>query len=314
MLWRSVFAAITTPFREDFSVDRDALDAHVRWLIAKGCDGIVPLGSLGEASTLSPNEKKAVLDVCVAASKPAGVPVVAGIAGFSTTEAIALAHSAESCGCDGLMVLPPYVYRGDQFETESFFDAVIEATHLPCMLYNNPIAYGTDVLPARVAALANRHDNLAAVKESSGDIRRVTEIRRLLGDRLAVFCGVDDVIVEAVRAGAVGWIAGLVNALPAESVHLFELASMGASANSQATRELYEWFLPLLRLDTVPKFVQLIKLVSAAAGRGSTRVRPPRLELEGHELHAYDALIRETLKRTPVLTNLAATGRASSAT
>ncbi len=229
---------------------------------------------------------------------PLGVPVVAGVAGLRTAEAVDLAKAAQAAGCEGLMVLPPYVYRGDTREMEAHFDAVISATPLSCMLYNNPIAYGTDVLPERVAALAERHANLHAVKESSTDVRRVTEIRRLLGDRLAIFCGVDDAIVESVHAGAVGWIAGLVNALPEESVRLFNLVTgdEGVAADEDLARSLYEWFLPLLRLDTVPKFIQLIKLVQAEVGHGSARVRPPRLELEGEELASQLALIRECLK------------------
>jgi 4-hydroxy-tetrahydrodipicolinate synthase len=160
------------------------------------------------------------------------------------------------------------------------------------MLYNNPIAYGTDVVPDQVAELADLHGNLHAVKESSGDVRRVTALRARLGDRLALLAGMDDMILESIPMGAVGWIAGLVNALPAESVRLFELARAGRMDDA---RTLYDWFLPLLRLDTVPKFVQLIKLVQAEVGRGSPAVRPPRLELEGAELDQARALIRGQL-------------------
>ncbi|HYX21630.1 MAG TPA: dihydrodipicolinate synthase family protein, partial [Thermoanaerobaculia bacterium] len=195
-----------------------------------------------------------------------------------------------------LMVLPPYVYRTDRRETLAHFDAVIAATELPCMLYNNPIAYGTDVLPEDLALLAARHRNLVAVKESSADVRRVTAIHGLLHGRIAMFVGVDDLIVEGIAAGAVGWIAGLVNALPRESVRLFELAAGG---RAEAARALYEWFLPLLRLDVVPKFVQLIKLVQQECGFGSERVRPPRLVLEGAERSEALAVIRERLARRP---------------
>jgi 4-hydroxy-tetrahydrodipicolinate synthase len=194
------------------------------------------------------------------------------------------------------MVLPPYVYKGDWRETAAHFDAVIAATPLSCMLYNNPIAYGTDVLPEQVQELAERHANLHAVKESSADVRRLTALRALLGGRLTLSCGVDDLIVEAVDAGATGWIAGLVNALPHESVRLFELARAGRRDEARA---LYDWFLPLLRLDTVPKFVQLIKLVQEETGRGSSRVRAPRLALAGEELDAVRALVRDALARRP---------------
>jgi 1-pyrroline-4-hydroxy-2-carboxylate deaminase len=292
MNWRGVFPAITTPFREDLTVDHEFLARHVDRLIRAGCTGLVPMGSLGESATLEPDEKRAILATCRAAL--AGrAPLVAGVAALSTAQAVATARLAHERGCDGLMVLPPYVYRSDARETAAHFAAVLEATPLPCMLYNNPVAYGTDVPPEGLAELAARHPNLEAVKESSEDVRRVSAIRALLGTRLAIFMGVDDLIVEGVGAGAVGWIAGLVNALPEESVRLFDLAS--TPGRSAEARELYDWFLPLLRLDVVPKFVQLIKLVQQEVGLGSERVRPPRLPLEGKERDEALALIRERL-------------------
>jgi dihydrodipicolinate synthase/N-acetylneuraminate lyase len=161
------------------------------------------------------------------------------------------------------------------------------------MLYNNPLAYGTDVLPHQVRELADRYSTLHSVKESSADIRRVTGIRALCGDRLSIFVGVDDVIVEGIAAGAVGWIAGLVNALPKESIDLFNLARDG---KAEEVRKLYEWFLPLLQLDTTFDFVQLIKVVQAEVGMGNARVRPPRLELSGDRLAEVQKLIRDRLK------------------
>jgi dihydrodipicolinate synthase/N-acetylneuraminate lyase len=296
MEWRGVFPAITTPFQEDLSLDLGFLPGHVAALLAAGCRGLVPLGSLGEAATLSFAEKGAVLEACRGAlgGRAALVP---GIAALSTAEAVATARLAEQKGCDGLMVLPPYVYRPDRREMLAHFSAVLGATRLPCMLYNNPIAYGTDVLPEEIAGLAGSHPNLAAVKESSADVRRVTAIRALCGERVAIFMGVDDLIVEGVAAGAVGWVAGLVNALPAESVRLFDLAAAGRAE----ARALYEWFLPLLTLDVAPKFVQLIKLVQQECGMGTERVRPPRLVLEGAERGEALALIRERLARRPKL-------------
>ena len=295
MNWRGVFPAITTPFREDLTVDHEFLARHVDRMIRAGCTGLVPLGSLGESATLEPEEKRAILVTCRAAL--AGrAPLVAGIAALSTAQAVATARLAHERGCDGLMVLPPYVYRTDARETAAHFSAVLEATPLPCMLYNNPVAYGTDVTPEALAALAARHPNLEAVKESSADVRRVSAIRAVLSSRLAIFVGVDDLIVEGGAAGAVGWIAGLVNALPAESVRLFDLAVAGKHAEA---RVLYEWFLPLLRLDVVPKFVQLIKLAQQECGMGSERVRPPRLVLEGAERGEALAVIRERLARRP---------------
>jgi 4-hydroxy-tetrahydrodipicolinate synthase len=295
MEWRGVFPAVTTPFREDLSLDLEFLSGHLEAMLAAGCRGFVPLGSLGESATLAFSEKAAILDACRRALGTRA-PLVPGIAALSTAEAVATARMAEEKGCDGLMILPPYVYRPDRRETLAHFSAVFGATKLPCMLYNNPIAYGTDVLPEDLALLASHHANLAAVKESSADVRRVTAIRSLLRERLAIFVGVDDLIVEGIGAGAVGWIAGLVNALPKESVRLFDLASGGRPAES---RELYEWFLPLLRLDVVPKFVQLIKLAQQECGMGSERVRPPRLVLEGAERSEALAVIRERLARRP---------------
>ncbi len=295
MKWQGVFPAVTTPFREDLSLDLDFLAVRLEAMLAAGCRGFVPLGSLGESATLTFAEKGAVLEVCRRALG-SRAPLVAGVAALSTAEAVATARLAEEKGCDGLMVLPPYVYRTDARETAAHFSAVIGATRLPCMLYNNPIAYGTDVSPEELRELARAHPNLEAVKESSADVRRVTAIRGLLGDRLAIFVGVDDLILEGIAAGAVGWVAGLVNALPAESVRLFDL---GAAGRTREARELYDWFLPLLRMDVVPKFVQLIKLVQQETGTGSERVRPPRLTLAGKERDEALAVIRERLAAKP---------------
>jgi len=293
MKWSGVFPAMTTPFAEDRSVDFAFVEPHVAAFLEAGCTGLVALGSLGESATLAFDEKIALLEACRSALG-GGAPLVAGIAALATSDAVALARAAEAAGCEGLMVLPPYVYRGDERETETYFSTVIGATSLSCMLYNNPIAYGTDVTPEMMARLAERHANLEAVKESSADVRRLAAIRALVGDGLAQFVGVDDLIVEAVAAGATGWIAGLVNAFPRESVELFERATAGREAKA-----LYEWFLPLLRLDVVPKFVQLIKLVQQEVGLGSERVRPPRLELVGSEREAVVALVRERLAHRP---------------
>ena len=295
MKWQGVIPAITTPFREDQSVDEVFLQRHVDVLVKAGCTGIVALGSLGEGGTLRFEEKRSVLKVAHEALAGRG-PLVAGIAALGTEEAILLAREAERCGCAGLMVLPPYVYKGDWRETKAHFRAVIAATGLPCMLYNNPIAYGTDVSAEQLGELARDLPNLVAIKESSADVRRLAAIRALLGDRIALLVGVDDLIVEGVAGGAVGWIAGLVNALPVESVRLFDLCRAG---RHEEARALYEWFLPLLRLDVVPKFVQLIKLVQAEVDLGSETVRPPRLPLLGDERDQVLAMIRSALRRRP---------------
>jgi 4-hydroxy-tetrahydrodipicolinate synthase len=295
MKWDGVFPAMTTPFAADLTIDHGFLAEHARWLVDGGSRGLVVLGSLGEGATLSTDEKRAIVETVVKAVGDR-VPVVAGISALGTAEAVELARMAQGAGCRGLMVLPPYVYVGDWREMKAHVAAILEATPLSCMLYNNPIAYKTDFLPAQIAVLAREHANLNAVKESSADVRRIAAIRELIGDRLALFVGVDDLIVEGIDAGAVGWIAGLVNALPRESVTLFELARAGRRAEAW---ELYRWFLPLLRLDVVPKFVQLIKLVQQEVGMGSERVRPPRLELVGSEREECLRVVREAMRARP---------------
>lgn len=292
MNWSGVMPAATTPFNADLTVDHELLFRHATWLLDNGCKGLVMLGSLGEGATLEPTEKLAILNTAVRASQAKGTPVVAAISSLSTRNAIQLAMDAEHAGCSGLMVLPPYVYSTDWREMKQHVAAILRATSLPCMLYNNPIAYGTDFVPAQIAELAREFDNLQAVKESSADVRRVMAIRELLGDRLRILVGVDDVVVEAVFAGATGWVAGLVNAFPRESVELFELAQAG---RRDEALELYRWFLPLLRMDTVPKFVQLIKWVQGQTGTGSANVRPPRLELAGAELDQARAILSKAL-------------------
>jgi len=269
--------AITTPFQKDGAIDHAFVKRHVAWLVDHGATGIVPCGSLGEGATLDPEEKVALMRSCV--EGVAGrVPVVPGIAALSTRTAVWLCKEAEAAGCGGLMILPPYVHKGPDREVELHFEALLSATSLECMLYNNPPAYGFDAQPKFIAALAAAHPKLRAVKESSGDVRRITAVRALVGDRLALFAGLDDMAVEAARMGADGWIAGLVNALPEESVRLFTLAKAGRVAEADA---LYSWFLPLLRLDCVPEFVQWIKLVQAEVGHGTESFRAPRRPLEG---------------------------------
>lgn len=292
MNWRGVMPAITTAFKEDLSIDHEFVAQHCNWLVDSGCTGIVTPGSLGESATLTVDEKRALWSTVVDAVGKR-VPVVAAIASLSTVEAVELSKQAADLGCSGLMVLPPYVYKGDWREMKAYVEAIFRATDLLCMLYNNPVAYGTDFLPEQIRELAAEHANFAAVKESSTDVRRVTWIRELTGDRLAIFVGVDDAIVEAIAVGAVGWIAGLVNAFPKESVDLFNYAMNG---EREKALKLYHWFLPLLRLDTVPKFVQLIKLVQQEAGMGNARVRPPRLEVVGEELEEARRVIRHALE------------------
>ena len=297
MTWTGVLPAITTNLRANGAIDHPALLRHCRWMLDSGCTGLVCCGSLGEAATLSFAEKISVVTTAVKAA--AGrAPVVLGIASLSTAEAVTLAKAAAKAGASGLMVLPPYTYTTDWREMKAHLTAVFRATKLSCMLYNNPPAYKTDYLPAQIAELAAEFPTLHAVKESSGDIRRVTAIRALVGDRLTLLVGMDDAIVEGIAAGAQGWIAGLVNAFPRESVVLVDAARAGDHTKARA---IYEWFLPLLRLDTVPKFVQYIKWIQAELNCGTATVRPPRLPLAGAELANAQAILALALKTRPKL-------------
>jgi 1-pyrroline-4-hydroxy-2-carboxylate deaminase len=293
--WQGVIPAITTPFDPELRIDHAFLAEHARWLADAGCTGLVPLGSLGEGATLERAEKRAVIETLVRAVGDR-VPIIPGISSLATADAVSLAGEAGAAGASGLMVLPPYVYSTDWREMKAHLAAILTATDLPCLLYNNPIAYKTDFVPQQVAELAAEFPNLRAVKESSADVRRVASIRALLGDRVQILVGVDDMIVEGIDAGAVGWIAGLVNAFPDESIELFRLAAAGRKPE---TLELYRWFLPLLRMDTFPKFVQLIKLAQERVGRGTSRVRPPRLPLEGAERNEALRVIETALASRP---------------
>jgi dihydrodipicolinate synthase/N-acetylneuraminate lyase len=295
MNWKGVIPAITTGFTEDLRVDHSFMTRHCRWLLDNGCAGIVALGSLGEGATLSFEEKVEVLRTCVAAVQGRG-PVIASVSALTTSEAVAIAKAAANVGCDALMVLPPYVYQGNWREMKTHVATVFEATSLSCMLYNNPVAYGTDFLPEQIRELAAENENLEAVKESSTDVRRVSAIRVLLDRRVEISVGVDDAVLEAIGVGATGWIAGLANALPRESVDLFDC---GMNGESDKAFELYRWFLPLLRMDTVPNFVQLIKLVQAEVGMGNPLVRPPRLELVGDELEQAKTIICDAMRLKP---------------
>lgn len=294
-IWRGVIPAITTPFATDGSVDHAFLGRHAGQMLDAGCRGIVALGSLGEAATLTFAERVAVLRTLVE-SVGTRAPIIAGVPALSTAEAVQLAREAKAVGCAGLMVLPPYVYSTDWQEMGGHVRAIIEATDLPCMIYNNPVAYKTDFSPEQIAALAADYANMQAVKESSGDVRRFAALKSLLGDRLQLLVGMDNAVVEGVSMGATGWIAGLVNAYPRESVRLFEGALAGGYA---AVGALYAWFLPLLKLDTVPKFVQLIKLAQQETDMGSERVRAPRLALEGAERADALRVIRDANATRP---------------
>ena len=294
--WSGVYPAVMTQLRDDLSVDPEATAAHLERLLAAGCHGLIMLGTLGENTSLSPDEKVLVLETAVATA--AGrVPVLSGISEYTTAQAVAHAKAAQEAGCAGLMVLPAMVYKSDPRETLTHFRTVAAATDLPIMIYNNPPAYGVDVTPEMFVELA-ADPTIAAIKESSEDPRRLVDIANLTGDRYLLFCGVDDVLLESVLLGAVGWVAGLVNAFPEEGVALFELAAAG---RWEEARAIGSWFMPLLHLDTKPKLVQYIKLTMQLTGLGSERVRPPRLPLIGDERAMVERLVQDAIATRPTL-------------
>jgi 4-hydroxy-tetrahydrodipicolinate synthase len=294
--WKGVYPAVTTRFKEDFSLDLEAMGEHLEFLLEAGVHGIIVLGSLGENSTLDMEEKLRVTEFFV--DKINGrVPLLACIAESDTRQACLFARRAGELGADGFMLLPPMRYASDRRETISYLQQVANASDVPIMLYNNPVAYGTDLTPADFETLAS-NPKFVAIKESSADTRRIPDIRRRTGDRYAIFCGVDDLAFECFTVGAVGWVAGLVVAFPRETVRLYELMSAGKWSEARA---LYEWFLPLLSLDIGPKFVQQIKLVEEIMGLGSARVRSPRLQLDDADAARVQAIVEQALKNRPLL-------------
>jgi 4-hydroxy-tetrahydrodipicolinate synthase len=300
--WRGVIPAVTTPFNHDDSIDHGFYHQHIQWMQSAGCIGVVPSGSLGEGATLTIAEKISLYKTAVSALNGHGA-VIPGIAALSTAEAVYMAQAAADAGCKGLMVLPPYVYATDWREMKAHITAVISATDIPVMLYNNPPAYKTDFTPSQVAELANEYPTLVAIKESSADVRRIHAIQALIDNRLELLMGVDDLIVEGINVGVTGWIAGLVNSFPHESVALFDQALAVANGHGDKAKlaALYHWFLPLLRLDVVTKFVQLIKLSQEMVNMGSSRVRAPRLVLSGNELAEAQAIIAHAIATRPTL-------------
>lgn len=291
-----MFPAVTTQFRRDQSLDLGATAAHLEVVLASGVSGVVVCGSLGENQTLDPDEKRRVVEGAVRAAN-GRVPVVAGVAETSTAAAVRYARDCARLGAAGFMVMPPMVYKPDPVEVAAYFRTVAAATDLSWMLYNNPIAYTIDVTPERLTAYADI-PNLGAIKESSGDPRRVTEIRLALGDRLAVFAGVDDLILESSVLGIDGWVAGSGIAFPAENQRLWELTRAG---KWEEARRLYRWAAPLMKLDTHPKFVQFIKLMVQEAGLGAEWVREPRRPVLGAERERVLGVIRRGLGARPEL-------------
>jgi 4-hydroxy-tetrahydrodipicolinate synthase len=294
--WNGVYPALMTEFKADESLDLDATARHIEACVEAGIRGLVMLGTLGENSSLSPDEKESVMRAAVEAAD-GRIPVLAGTAEYTTDLAIAFAKRAERAGCSGLMALPCMVYQQDPREAIAHFRALAGATDLPLMIYNNPVSYKVDLSPADFVELADCA-NIVAVKESSHDSRRVTDMINACGDRYLLFCGVDDLLLENVLFGAVGWVAGLANAFPAESVRLFELARAGRVEDAVA---IYRWFMPLLHLDVDVKLVQYIKLSNQITGMGSEMVRRPRLTLIGDERARVEGVVQAALDTRPNL-------------
>jgi 4-hydroxy-tetrahydrodipicolinate synthase len=294
--WGGVFPAATTQFRDDQSLDLAATMQHIERLLKAGVHGIIMLGTVGENCSLEYAEKLEILRATV--RQVAGrVPVLTGVAECTTLLACRFAADARKANVDGLMVLPGMVYKSDPRETLAHFRTVAKATDLPILCYNNPVSYGVDITPAMFADLADE-PKFVAVKESSENVRRITDLKNRCGDRYLLFCGVDDLVLESVLLGAVGWVSGLVNAFPDENRLLWDLATGGRYDEAVA---LYRWYTPLLHLDTHPKLVQYIKLAMAETGMGSEMVRAPRLPLAGREREEILDLIRRAVRTRPAL-------------
>ncbi len=292
--WRGVYPAVTTQFKPDQSLDLEVTAAHLEMLSRVGVDGLVMLGTVGETASLDPVEKRDVLNAAVKTAR-GRLPVLAGVAESATAAACRLAVDAQDLGCDGLMVLPGLVYTSDARETLAHCRSVAQATNLPVMCYNNPVSYGVDITPEMFADLAGA-PNLVAIKESSDDVRRLTDLVNLVGDRYALFCGVDDLALESALMGADGWVAGLVNAFPEETVRLWSLAKAG---RWEEARALYRWFAPVLHLGCQVKLVQYIKLAQAMCGLGTETVRAPRMVIEGEERERVTAIIQAAIDARP---------------
>ena len=292
--WRGVFPAATTEFKADHSLDLPATAKHIDAMIRAGVHGMIVLGTVGENCSLEPREK---LDVIRAAREAIGgrVPLLTGVAECTTATACRFAADAQKAGVDGLMVLPAMVYKADGREAMAHFRAVAKATDLPIMIYNNPVSYSVDVTPPMFAELADE-PKFVAIKESSENVRRITDLKNVCGDRYLLFAGVDDLALESVMLGGVGWVSGLVNAFPAENRLLWDLATAGKYDEAV---KVYRWYTPLLHLDTHPKLVQYIKLANAECGLGSETTRPPRLPLEGAEREEVLGVIRKAIRTRP---------------
>lgn len=289
-MWQGVYPAVTTKFKADFSLDFQLMKQHLIAQIEAGVHGLVVVGSLGENSTLSLNEKQEVLKIAVAVSN-GRVPVLATLAEGNTADAQRFAQLTSDNGGNGIMILPPMRYKSDRRETLAYFRSIAKASELPIMIYNNPIDYGVDVTPEMFAELADE-EKFVAIKESSRDVRRITDLINLVDSRYQIFCGVDDIALECLVLGANGWLAGLACAFPRETVMIYNLQKSGKLKEALA---LYRWFMPLLHLDVSTKLVQNIKLAEAMVEIGNENVRPPRLPLAGEERKKVIKIIQEAL-------------------
>ena len=292
--WRGVFPAVTTQLHQDQSLDLDATAAHVQALIDSGISGLIFLGSLGENQSLTAREKRRVLQAMIETVQ-GRLPLLSGVAENSTAEACRFVADAEALGVDGFMLMPAMVYKGDPRETLAHFRTAARATGLPIMIYNNPVSYGNDITPDMFSQLSDTK-NFVALKESSGNVRRITDLHLAVGDRFALFTGVDDLVLEASILGIDGWVAGSGIAFPAENQYFWDLTRRG---EWQKARELYRWFTPLLHLDTHAKFVQYIKLAVQECGLGREWVRAPRLPLTGPERKQILKIIHDGIASRP---------------
>ncbi len=297
--WTGVFPAATTPFDDSGAVDAPAMERHLERLVHAGVHGLVVNGSLGEAGTLARAEKMTAIR-CAQSVASGRIPVLSGVAETTTDAARTFASEAAAAGASGLMLLPPMQYVSDRRETLIYLRSVAESSPLPIMLYNNPVAYRVDVTPEMFEDLADE-PAFVALKESSDDPRRITDIINRVGNRYRIFVGVDDLALESIMLGADGWVAGLVNAFPEETVALYNFAREG---RLEAARRLYRWFMPLLHLDTSTKFVHYIKLAQSMAGLGEEDVRPPRLPLTGQERIEVEAIVAAAIATRPDLKSL----------
>lgn len=292
--WKGVFPAVTTQLHQDETLDLEATARHIEVLLESGVTGIIMLGSLGENIALEPDEKRRVMQTAIETVR-GRVPVLSSVSECSTAAACRYARDMETLGADGLMVLPAMVYKADPQETMAHYKDVADSSGLSIICYNNPLAYDVDITPEMFAQMADE-EKFVAIKESSGNVRRITDIINLVGDRYTIFTGVDDLALESIMLGAEGWIAGVGLAFPKENQYLWDLAMAG---EWEKARALYRWYMPLLHLDIPIKFVQYIKLCIQECGLGAEWVRAPRLTISGAEREAVLKIIRHGIETRP---------------